>query len=105
MKKSKVRSVKAEDVRFRLVLSGNSEQFKYFFPEPERNLVNVRYVEELYGHRNNPEFIRVGTWWNNDQRLIDAFEMFEREHHYRNFIPKKPKRLPLPHKRKRGKGL
>ncbi len=62
----------------RLVLAGSYEQFKHYFPYPDRHTKYISDRTQLYGYRN-VQFLRVGTWWEQKQELIDAFEQFEHE--------------------------
>ena len=66
----------------KLVLAGNYGEFIYYFPIPDKKIIYVNSIEQLYG-KGDCQFIRVGQWWNQHRELIDAFEIFEKEHHIR----------------------
>ena len=70
----------------KLVLAGNYSEFQFYFPILEKHIIYVTGIEQLYG-LEDCQFIRVGQWWNQRRELIDAFEIFEKEHHIRKAKP------------------
>ena len=43
------------------VLAGDYSQFKKYFPEKDKDIVYLRSIEQLFGHKNFT-IKRVGTW-------------------------------------------
>ena len=53
----------------KLVLAGNYEQFKYYYPKPDRNIRYVASAECLIGY-HGADIDFVGTWYERDKTLI-----------------------------------
>ncbi len=59
------------------VLAGNYEQFKYYYPKPDKDIIYLTDISQIFGHRDF-KVARVGTWYENKLRLSDEIEMLQK---------------------------
>ena len=60
----------------KLVLAGNYEQFKYYYPEKNRNIRYIHSIEDCIGY-HGCEIDMVGTWYERDKELIMECEIMK----------------------------
>jgi hypothetical protein len=73
-----------KEAGMKLVVAGNYQEFKYYYPKSDRNIRYVHCCEDIIGY-HCAEIERVGTWWRlpidflTKLNIIESKFNFERE--------------------------